>query len=162
MNQTYLSLGSNLGDRMKNLGKAIILLEELAGHVGAQSSIYETEPWGCSSDLNFYNQVIELHTIQDPLQLLNTIHEIEIRCGRIPLTARYAPRRIDLDILFFNDLIIDTPDLVLPHPILHLRRFVLVPFAEIAPQRIHPLLEKSVMHMLQTCTDDKKVVQLLR
>ena len=161
MNRIFLSLGSNLGDRRHNLEKGIVLLKDRAGQIGAESALYETEPWGCSSNLTFYNQAVELFTIQDPYHLLKTIHEIESLCGREPVTIRFAPRPLDIDMLFFNDSVINKPGLVLPHPSLHLRRFVLVPLAEIAPTMVHPLLHKKVIQVLHDCTDDKKVIQRL-
>ena len=161
MNRIYLSLGSNLGDRKKNLEKGRVLLEELAGMIMAESAVYETEPWGFCSDMNFYNQAISLLSDLNPPQLLHTIHEIEGRCGRKPDSERNAPRTLDIDILFFNDKIINTQELVIPHPSLHLRRFVLVPLAEIAPQLVHPLLQMKIGEMLHFCRDDKKVIQKL-
>jgi 2-amino-4-hydroxy-6-hydroxymethyldihydropteridine diphosphokinase len=161
MNRIYLSLGSNLGDRKKNLELGNVLLEELAGHVTAKSAVYETEPWGFNSDLQFYNQAILLLSKRDPRQMLDTIHEIERRCGRDPERVRNAPRTLDMDILFFNDLILDTPELVIPHPSLQLRRFVLVPLSEIGPKLIHPLLKREIEDLLGSCADDKSVVPIL-
>jgi 2-amino-4-hydroxy-6-hydroxymethyldihydropteridine diphosphokinase len=162
MNRTFLSLGSNLGDRSRNLRKGIGLLEQLAGKPGALSSVYETEPWGCDSDLNFYNQVIELFTSLRPLSLLETIHRIEKRCGRDRSAARYAPRTLDIDILFYGDSVIEFPELVVPHPNLQERQFVLVPLAEIAPQMVHPVFNKDMAQLLKACGDDKKIIQRLQ
>jgi 2-amino-4-hydroxy-6-hydroxymethyldihydropteridine diphosphokinase len=161
MNRIFLSLGSNLGERKENLKKGGALLEELAGTIMAESAVYETEPWGFCSDMNFYNQAISLLSDISPQQLLHTIHEIERHCGRKPASEKNAPRTLDIDILFFNDEIINTPELVLPHPSLHLRRFVLVPLAEIAPQLVHPLLKMKIGEVLHFCKDDKKVIQKL-
>jgi 2-amino-4-hydroxy-6-hydroxymethyldihydropteridine diphosphokinase len=158
MNRIFLSLGSNLGDRRNNLERAVILLEEQAGHIEARSAIYETEPWGFSSDKSFYNQAVELNSSQDPIHLLKILHDIERICGRRQKAVRYAPRTVDLDILFFNNCIIKTPDLVLPHPTLHLRRFVLIPLAEIAPHVIHPVLNRSIEQLRKSCTDQSAVV----
>jgi len=162
MNRIFLSLGSNLGDRGQNLKNGIGLLEQLAGKPGAVSSIYETEPWGCDSDLNFYNQVIELVTPLRPLTLLDTIHEIEKMCGRERSAPRYAPRTLDIDILLYADLVLEFPGLVVPHPNLHERQFVLVPLTEIAPHVIHPILGKDMEQLLRACGDDKKIIQRLR
>jgi 2-amino-4-hydroxy-6-hydroxymethyldihydropteridine diphosphokinase len=161
MNRSYLSLGSNQGDRLKYLEKAIILLEEGGGHVTARSAVYETEPWGFASDISFYNQAVELISNQGPWQLLDDIHKIENSCGRTRGAERYVPRTLDIDILLFNSDIINTPELVLPHPGLHLRRFVLVPLAEIASLIIHPVLLKSISELLQFCNDDKRVIRRL-
>ena len=162
MNRIFLSLGSNLGDRSQNLKKGIGLLEQLAGKPGAISSIYETEPWGCDSDLNFYNQVIELFTPLRPLPLLDAIHKIEKMCGRERPVPRYAPRTLDIDILLYADSVLEFPGLVVPHPNLQERQFVLVPLTEIAPHVIHPILNKDMEQLLQACGDDKKIIQRLR
>jgi 2-amino-4-hydroxy-6-hydroxymethyldihydropteridine diphosphokinase len=161
MNRIFLSLGSNLGDRSRNLKQGIGLLEELAGKTGAISSVYETEPWGCDADLNFYNQVIELFTSLKPRPLLEVIHEIEKRCGRSRSAIQYAPRTLDIDILFYGDSIIEFPDLVVPHPSLQERQFVMVPLAEIAPCMVHPVLSKNMEQLLLECVDDKKIIQRL-
>jgi 2-amino-4-hydroxy-6-hydroxymethyldihydropteridine diphosphokinase len=162
MNRIFLSLGSNLGDRGQNLKKGIGLLHQLAGNPGAISSIYETEPWGCDSDLNFYNQVIEMFTPLRPLALLDAIHEIEEMCGRERSALRYSPRTLDIDILFYGDSVIDFPELVVPHPYLQERQFVLVPLTEIAPRLMHPLLKKDMEQLLKACGDDKKIIQRLQ
>lgn len=162
MNRTFLSLGSNLGDRSRNLKKGIGLLEQLAGKPAALSSVYETEPWGCDSDLNFYNQVIELFTPLKPMPLLEAIHEIEKKCGRDRSAFRYAPRTLDIDILFYGDSVIEFPELVVPHPNLQERQFVLVPLAEIAPHMVHPVLNKDMEQLLKACGDNKKIIQRLQ
>jgi 2-amino-4-hydroxy-6-hydroxymethyldihydropteridine diphosphokinase len=162
MNRIFLSLGSNLGDRGQNLKKGIGLLEKLAGKPGAISSIYETEPWGCDSDLNFYNQVIELFTLLRPLPLLEVIHEIEEMCGRDRSALRYAPRTLDVDILLYGNSVLEFPGLVVPHPNLQERQFVLVPLAEIAPHVVHPILDKNMEQLLRACVDDKRIIQRLR
>lgn len=159
MKRIFLSLGSNLGDRGQNLKKGIGLLEQLAGRPVAISSIYETEPWGCDSDLDFYNQVIELFTSLRPLPLLETIHDIEKICGRDRSAPRYAPRTLDIDILFYGDSVLKMPELVVPHPNLQERQFVLVPLTEIAPNLVHPLLNKSMEQLLHECGDDRKIIQ---
>jgi len=162
MNRIFLSLGSNQGDRSQNLKKGIGLLEQLAGRSGVISSIYETEPWGCDSDVNFFNQVIELFTPLRPLPLLEVIHEIEKMCGRDRSAPRYAPRTLDIDILLYGDSVIEFPDLVVPHPNLQERQFVLVPLTEIAPHVLHPVLNKDMEQLLRACRDDKKIIQRLQ
>ena len=162
MNRIFLSLGSNLGDRSQNLKKGIGLLEQLAGKPGAKSSIYETEPWGCDSDLNFYNQVIELFTPLRPLPLLEAIHQIEEMCGRDRSAPRYAPRTLDIDILLYAGSVLEFPELAVPHPSLQERQFVLVPLTEIAPHVMHPILNKDMEQLLRACGDDKKIIQRLQ
>jgi 2-amino-4-hydroxy-6-hydroxymethyldihydropteridine diphosphokinase len=160
MNRIFLSLGSNLGDRRRNLEKGIGLLEQLAGKPGAISGIYETEPWGCDSQLNFYNQVIELFTLLGPFSLLEAIHETEKMCGRDRPALRFAPRTLDVDILFYGNSVIEFPELVVPHPYLQDRQFVLVPLAEIAPLLVHPILKMDMLQLLKECGDKKKVIRL--
>jgi 2-amino-4-hydroxy-6-hydroxymethyldihydropteridine diphosphokinase len=162
MNRIFLSLGSNLGDRSQNLKKGIGLLEQMAGKPVAISAIYETEPWGCDSEQNFYNQVIELFTPLSPLPLLYAIHEIEKKCGRDRSGPRFAPRTLDIDILFYGDSVIDIPELVVPHPNLQERQFVLVPLTEIAPHMVHPILNQDMEQLLLACGDNKKIIQRLR
>jgi 2-amino-4-hydroxy-6-hydroxymethyldihydropteridine diphosphokinase len=161
VNQVFLSLGSNLGDRLGNLQAAFRLISEQVGEIVAASSVYETEPWGHDSGLNFYNQVISLATSCNPLTLLRQLKDIEKQCGRNHNLQRYAPRELDLDILFYNREIVDAPKLKIPHPALKLRNFVLVPLAEIAPGFIHPETGESVMQMLATCRDDKRILKKL-
>lgn len=161
MNRIFLSLGSNLGDRRQNLNKGISLLEQLAGKPGAISSIYETEPWGCDSRLNFYNQVIELFTLLGPLPLLEAIHETEKMCGRDRPAIRFAPRTLDVDILLYGNSVIEFPELIVPHPHMQDRQFVLVPLTEIAPHVVHPILNKDMQQLLTDCEDKKKIIRQL-
>jgi 2-amino-4-hydroxy-6-hydroxymethyldihydropteridine diphosphokinase len=151
----YLSLGSNLGDRSQNLCKAISLLASKA-HVTKQSSIYETAPWGYPDQPAFLNQVVIADTGLEPVELLAFLKEIELTSGRLE-TFRYGPRIIDLDILFYDDLVLDTPGLIIPHPHIVERAFVLIPLAEIAPNFRHPILDKSVQE-LKTSVDTGSVV----
>ncbi len=141
----YLSLGSNLGDRALNLQKAITNLAPKV-QVEAQSSIYETEPWGYSDQPAFLNQVIKASTSLEPAELLNFLKEIEILLGRQE-TFRFGPRLIDLDILFYDSLVLDTAGLTIPHPRITERAFVMIPLAEIAPDLNHPIKKKTIREL---------------
>ena len=142
----YLALGSNMGNRLANLKAAINnLTPQMA--VKARSSVYETPPWGYTEQSAFLNQVIMAETYLQPQALLAHLKRLEKALGRKP-SFQNGPRLIDIDILFFDDLVIDTPPLVIPHPRLHERAFVLIPLADIAPDLIHPILYKSVREML--------------
>jgi 2-amino-4-hydroxy-6-hydroxymethyldihydropteridine diphosphokinase len=142
----YLALGSNLGDRLANLRAAIDALGP-AVHVLRESSVYETPPWGVTDQPAFLNMAVEGETDLAPPALLAQLKAIETRLGRQP-TVRYGPRLIDLDILFYDDLVLDTPSLAMPHPQLHGRAFVLVPLADLAPGLRHPVLGVTVRELL--------------
>lgn len=150
----YLSLGTNLGDRLANLSAAITKLPPKINPM-VQSSIYESEPWGYSDQPAFLNQVIKAATDLEPLDLLAFLKSTEVQMGRQE-TFRFGPRLIDLDILFFDDLILETPTLTIPHPRIAERAFILVPLAEIAPDLLHPVLEKSIQQ-LKTGVDSSSV-----
>lgn len=161
MAKALLILGSNLGERKKNLQDAHVLLEQLAGDILKASLIYETEPWGCNHAGFFLNQVVELNTPQSPSVLLSTIQRIELMLGRVRGDERYAPRTMDIDILFYEDRVIKSSELIIPHPEMHKRRFVLEPMAEVSPYLEHPVLKKSMLTLLRECIDQKKVTQFL-
>lgn len=158
MHTTYLALGTNLGQRLENLRAAINALAPDI-QVLAESPVYETEPWGYADQPPFLNLVLRAESDLSPCDLLGRLKEIESSLGRTP-TFRNGPRLIDLDILFYDDLVLDTPPLVIPHPRLHERAFVLVPLAEIAPKLVHPLLGLSVAQLVETV--DRHGVNLFR
>jgi len=145
--QAYLSLGSNLGDREGQLREAIRLLESV-GHVAAVSSFYETEPVEVTDQPWFLNCAVELETEKTPMELMQSLLKIEKQMGRERLQKK-GPRTLDIDILLFGDKVIETPELTVPHPAMHERRFVLEPLAEIAPGARHPVLGKTIVEMLQ-------------
>jgi 2-amino-4-hydroxy-6-hydroxymethyldihydropteridine diphosphokinase len=154
-NQVYLSTGTNLGEREQNLNNALTALSQGIA-VSAVSSIYKTEPWGFTDQPAFLNQVVEGATPLSPQQLKSFIKHIESGLGRTP-TFQYGPRVIDIDILSYGDLVLDEPDLVIPHPRIAERAFVLVPLAEIAPDWLHPVLRVTVKGLLEKvdCTGVK-------
>jgi len=143
----YLSLGSNLGDRWANLQAGLEALPP-AVSIQASSPVYETAPWGYSDQPAFLNQAVQAETQLDPYALLAHLKDIETQLGRRP-TFRYGPRLIDIDILFYDDLAITSPRLVVPHPHLHERAFVLVPLAALAPDLVHPTLHQPIHSLLE-------------
>jgi 2-amino-4-hydroxy-6-hydroxymethyldihydropteridine diphosphokinase len=142
----YLALGSNLGDRAANLQTAIAALPR-AVTVLAQSPVYETPPWGLTDQPLFLNMALKGETSLGPVELLKQLKMLETRLGRLP-AVRWGPRLIDMDILFYADLVLDIQGLVIPHPRLHQRAFVLVPLADLAPDFVHPVFCKPVRELL--------------
>ena len=144
--RTYLALGTNLGDRLANLRTALVALAPQVD-VLSESKIYETPPWGYENQPAFLNMAVTADTTLGPDRLLAHLKDLEANLGRVE-TFRYGPRLIDMDILFYDDLILDTPPLVIPHPRLQERAFVLLPLNDIAPDFIHPVLNKTVKELL--------------
>ncbi len=144
--KAYLGLGSNLGDRTANLAEAANRLHQ-DGHcsLSRASSIYETAPWGYTQQPFFLNCVLEVETTLEPVPLLARTQAVEVQVGRQP-TFRYGPRQVDIDILFYGDLVLspENPDLQIPHPRMDQRAFMLVPLAELAPELVHPKLRLTI------------------
>ena len=145
----YLALGSNLDDRLANLKQAVASLSPQM-EVKAKSRVYETPPWGYADQPMFLNQVIRANTYLEFEPLLKHIKRLEIALGRKP-SFKNGPRLIDLDILFYDDLVMETASLVIPHPHIQERGFVLMPLMDIAPDLVHPVNKKSVREMIASC-----------
>ena len=157
MNKTYLQLGSNEGNSSELLKKAIELLEKQAGELIEVSDLYESEAWGKKDQKNFLNMVLELNTTLSPNELLSTVLSIEEQLGR-ERKEHWGPRTMDIDILFYNaEIIKESPKLIIPHPRITERKFVLLPMNEIAADFIHPIFKRSIAQLLYFCEDSGKV-----
>ena len=154
-----LLLGTNLGDCLANLKNAISLIRKQSEKISAISSVYKTEPWGFESEHWFYNMVVVIETKSDVFTLFNKINLIEKEMGRNEKTIQgYSDRLIDIDILFFEDIIINNSDLIIPHPKLHFRKFALAPLVEIMPDYVHPLLNKTIQKLHDECEDKAQCI----
>jgi 2-amino-4-hydroxy-6-hydroxymethyldihydropteridine diphosphokinase len=152
MSEVYLLTGGNIGNRLDYLLRAKEQIKKRCGSIVQESSVYETAAWGKEDQGAFLNQVLKIETNLHPEEILKSILEIEKSFGR-KRELKYGPRTIDIDILFFNDDIINQYDLKIPHPQMQNRRFVLVPLNEIAPDKIHPSLHKTISQLLSECPD---------
>lgn len=157
MKFVFLGIGTNLGNREKNLKEAVERIEESIGPVVKCSSVYATEPWGFQTEDEFLNMVVKVETKLTPSGLLGRILMIESLLGRIRGKQQYSSRVIDIDLLLYADMIIDEKSLKIPHPLMHERKFVLVPLCEIEPEMVHPVLKKSIASLLKSCKDKSKV-----
>ena len=155
-----LLLGSNLGDRSGNLQKTLLMIRECFGHIVSVSSVYETAPWGYTSKNSFLNQSLAIWSELDPRHILEQIHMMEARLGRLERNPVYADRVIDIDILFYGDTVLACPDLHIPHKKVHERRFSLVPLAEILPDFEHPVFRKKIRTLLAECKDELPVERI--
>ena len=155
----FLSLGSNLGDRQAVLALAREQIAKRVGEISSESSVYETEPWGVADQPAFLNQVIRVETTLAPEEVLRIILDIEHELGRVRY-ERWGARVIDIDLLYYNALVLDSARLTLPHPRLQDRLFNLIPLAEIAPGFVHPSLKKTSLELLESCTDDGVVSRI--
>ena len=153
----YLGLGSNVGDRQQNLDKALDFLSQRL-RMGEVSSIYDTEPVGNADQPHFLNLACQAYTRLEPTGLLALAKGIESKLGRVGKSG--APRTIDIDILLYGEQVIETPELVIPHPKMTERAFVLVPLDEIAPDLVHPVSGKTIRELLQGITEKQGVLKL--
>jgi len=156
INIAVLMLGGNIGDTSALFERALYQLEKLVGNVELRSSLFSSSPWGNHSQPDFLNQALVLQTSLSPIELLKSTVRIESDLGKNKIEPN-GPRTIDIDILFYNDVVLNTPELILPHPRLHLRRFNLLPLNDIIPDKIHPLLNEKISTLLSTCTDSLSV-----
>lgn len=159
MNKAYLLTGGNLGNRLDNLYKAADYMEQYCGKIICKSSVYETAAWGLEDQPDFYNQVLLINTALSARELISQLLTIENKMGR-KREVKMGPRTIDIDILFYNDSVINEPDLVIPHPRMQDRRFVLMPLAETAPDFIHPVFHKKISQLLLECADRLNVYKI--
>jgi len=152
----YLLLGANLGNRANTIAQALHELAATVGAIKATSSLYETAPWGKGDQPLFYNKAVQLQTTLDPAAVWQHIQAVEQKLGKVS-KERWGPRRIDIDILYYHKHIITNANLTIPHKALPRRKFVLVPLCEIAPNYIHPVLQKTNKVLLLECPDPLKV-----
>ena len=152
MSKVYLSIGSNKGNRSVLINKAIDEIEKKVGIIISRSSIYQSKSWGFDSN-DFYNLCLLIDTDIMPKSLLINLKKIEKSIGREDVDGSYSDRFIDIDILFYDNIIIDSEDLKIPHPKIEIRKFVLVPMLEIADDYVHPILNKTIMELNNDCND---------
>ena len=157
MNTVYIQLGSNIGERESFITKSMHKVECNIGKIITASSIFETTAWGNENQNNFLNSVIEIKTPFDAFTVLQKSQEIENNLGR-KRSDKWGERTIDIDILFYNNKIINSKELIIPHPLIQKRKFVLVPLSEIAPNYKHPILKKNISNLLSECKDTQKVL----
>lgn len=153
MNKVFLILGGNMGKRDEVMFHAMRKIDRQIGKIVLQSGIYETAAWGYENQNSFYNCVLAIETVKSAREVLEKVLSIENQIGRVRSEAKWQERLIDIDILFYNNLILDESDLKIPHPLLHKRKFTLLPLQEIAPELSHPILHKTIFELLGACED---------
>lgn len=149
----YMLLGSNLGDKEGVILRAVEELSKFALKSPRRSAFYVTEPWGFESEELFYNMALELESNLSPSDMISAIGKIEERLGRVRVGKGYSSRIIDIDILFCDDKIVETPELTIPHPRVHLRNFALIPLAELNGELLHPRLGLTINELIKECQD---------
>jgi 2-amino-4-hydroxy-6-hydroxymethyldihydropteridine diphosphokinase len=157
MHQVFLGIGGNIGNKHDNFDKVYTFIQNELGTITKSSSVYETPPWGFQAEVNFWNQVLVVETEFSATEVLLKINKIESKFGRKRDGGQYKSREMDIDILYFDDLVLDTADLTIPHPQIANRLFVLVPLTEIAPDFVHPVLQLSNLAMLNVCEDKSEI-----
>lgn len=157
--KVYISLGSNIGHRRNYIQKAKDVISQTIAPVEKESSIYETDPWGEIEQAKYLNQIIQIKSTLKPIDLLQKLLKIELSLGRIR-KEKNGPRTIDIDILLMDNLTLNTSHLIIPHPRIRDRKFILVPLAEITDNLIHPILKLSIQELLLQCKDIGNVSKL--
>jgi 2-amino-4-hydroxy-6-hydroxymethyldihydropteridine diphosphokinase len=160
MHEVYLGIGGNIGNKNYNFLKAFILIKQKLGKITESSSVYETPPWGFNSEDNFWNMVIKIKTELNPEALMAEILLIENSYCRERTEGIYTSRKMDIDILYYDNITMNSTTLKIPHPKLQYRLFVLVPLCEIAPEHKHPLLNMTNHELLEKCSDRSVIKKL--
>ena len=160
MEAVYLCLGGNVGDTRNYLQNAVAMIGRRVGRVVSQSAVYQSEPWGFSAEQMFLNQIVVVETALEPQMVLERCLQIETELGRTRSGNGYEPRVIDIDIIFFGSRIIDSPNLKVPHPLMHQRNFVLKPLCEIASDFVHPVFGSTVKQLTAICDDKSEVAAI--
>jgi 2-amino-4-hydroxy-6-hydroxymethyldihydropteridine diphosphokinase len=158
--QLILSMGGNLGNKAEIFSETSDMIVEHIGAIEMSSSVYETPPWGFESEFAFWNKVLRVRTLLDPFVVLDKIRVIENHFGRERKPGNYLSRKMDIDIIFYDERIICHDNLIVPHPLMADRRFVLVPLEEIAPDLVHPCTGKSISEMVLACRDRSPIIRL--
>jgi len=160
MHKVFLGIGGNIGNKHDNFIKVYNIIKNEIGEIAKSSSVYETPPWGFDAKENFWNQVLLIETEFSPEEILQKIAGIENRFGRKREKGKYNSREMDIDILYYDDIYLETENLIIPHPQILQRKFVLVPLNEIAPDFKHPLFRLTSFQMLENCRDESVILKL--